>query len=97
MTATIDFLVRLKTLDRSGLKVRDVLVLWAVSRDDGLMGREVAMKLGYKSRSNVQDCVSRLIDHGMIEDRRTKRNNQTPNDLYILPAGEKFLADVVPL
>lgn len=93
----IDFLVRLGTIDRSTLKVRDILVLWAVSREDGLMGREVAMKLGFKSRSNVQDGIRRLIDQGYVEDRRAVKNQLTPNDLYITPKGTMFLASVVPL
>lgn len=95
--ATKDFLIRLRRIDRQGLKVRDILVLWAISREAGMMGREVAMKLGYKSRSNIQDGVKRLLIVEFIEDRRPYKNQMTPNDLHILPAGEKFLADVVPL
>lgn len=95
-TPTMDFLVRLRKIDDAGLKVRDALVLWAIAREPGMMGREVAMKLGYKSRSNVQDCVKRLMIAKFVEDRRPVVNQMTPNDLYILPAGETFLADLVP-
>lgn len=95
-----DFLIRLRKIDNAALKARDVIVLWAIGRHPGMMGRELAMKLGYKSRSNVQDCVTRLVLCKFVEDRRVvsdpKMFNRVPNDLWILPAGTQFLADVVP-
>lgn len=95
--AAPDFLIRLRKIDNACLKVRDVIVLWAIARTPGMMGLELAKKLGYKGRSHIQDCVVRLVDAGFVEDRRRIRNNHTPNDLHILPAGEVFLAHVVPL
>lgn len=96
-TSTIDFLARLKRIDNHDLKVRDVLILWAVAREPGMMGNEIAKKLGYKSRSNVQICIARLIRGSFIEDRRPVANQMTPNDLYATPAGEAFLAEIVPV
>jgi DNA-binding MarR family transcriptional regulator len=57
---TIDFLARLRKIDNRDLKARDVLILWAIAREPGMMGNEIARKLGYKSRSNVQICIARL-------------------------------------
>lgn len=96
ISPVVDFMLRLKKLDAAHLRPRDLLVLWAIQRDPGMMGRELSNKLGYPSRSNVQICITRLIFHGFIEDRRVIKNQLTPNDLYILPAGEKFLADIMP-
>lgn len=97
MTQSItDFMLRLKKIDAGGHTVRDVFILWAVARDPGLMGRELATKLGYKTRSAVQNRIGHLIQAGLLEDRRAKISQLTPNDLYITPAGEKFLAEVVP-
>jgi len=93
---TIEFLRRLKKIDAEDLRTRDILVLWAISRQGGMMGLELSRQLGYPSRSHVQICIERLIRHGFIEDRRKVVNQLTPNDLYILPAGIKFLAEVVP-
>lgn len=97
MTATIDFMVRLKKIDNAALTSRCVMVMWALKTEGGMMGQELAHKLGYKTRSNVQDSIKTLIAAGYIEDRRVKRNNQTPNDLWLLPKGEQFLADIVPV
>lgn len=97
MNATIDFLLRLKKLDGTSLSPRCIIVLWALKVEGGQMGQELAHKLGYKTRSNLQDTIRTLINEGYIEDRRVKMNNQTPNDLWILPKGEQFLADVVPV
>lgn len=89
---TVEFMAKLRIIDRSGLKVRDVIVLWAVREQPGMMGRELAMKIGLESRSNVQDQMARLIARGLIEDRRPTKDQQTPNDLHILDAGRQFLA-----
>lgn len=91
------FMVRLRKIDNAKLVTRDVLILWAVRATPGMMGRELAMQLGYKSRSNVQEHVKRLCRLGFVEDRRVKLDNRTPNDLYITPAGEALLAEIVPV
>lgn len=98
MTSTVqDFMIRLRKLDNAKLTPREVLLMWAISREPGMMGYELAKKLGYPSRSMVQIGIRRLVDFGFIEDRRPViRNRKIPNDLYIAPAGEKFLADLVP-
>lgn len=96
MIAMVDFMVRLKRIDNAGHNVRDVLILWAIKKEPGLMGRELAIKLGYKTRSNVQIRLRHLLDNGLLADHRIKKNNLTPNDLHITPAGEKFLDSVVP-
>lgn len=93
---SMDFLKRMHALDRSGLTPRDILLLWAIRTQPGMMGLELAKKLGYKSRSSVQDGIGRLIDRGYIEDRRPFHNQVTPNDLYILSAGETALDAMVP-
>jgi hypothetical protein len=94
---TIEFLARLKKIDNEMLTCRDILVLWAVAREPGMMGRQLALKLGYKTRSNIQLCVARLIRHKLMEDRRQQKDHMTPNDLYITPAGETLLAEIVPV
>lgn len=92
----VDFMVRLKKIDSAHLTNRDVLILWAVKKDPGVMGRELATKLGYKSRSNVQENILRLLRLKLIEDHRPQADNRTPNDLHLTPAGEAFLGDIVP-
>lgn len=93
---TTDFMVRLRKLDRAGLTVRDAVALWVIRGQPGMMGRELATTIGLKSRSNIQENIARLIRLGMIEDRRKAQNRLTPNDLYITPAGEQLLNDVIP-
>lgn len=96
MSPTVDFMTRLRKIDAAHLKIRDTMVLWVIAREHGTMGLEVAKKLGYPSRSHIQDGIRRLIDCGFVEDRRPQRNQQTPNELYATEAGNLFLADVVP-
>jgi DNA-binding MarR family transcriptional regulator len=91
---TAEFMVRLRKIDRSGLKVRDVIVLWAIRENPGMMGRELSSKLGYESRSHVQDCFQRLERHGFIVDRRVTRDQQTPCDFHITDPGKEFLASI---
>lgn len=93
---TVDFFVGLRKIDKSGLKARDVIALWAIRQTPGMMGRELALKIGLNTRSNIQDAIARLTMHGLIEDRRKTRDNRTPNDLHILPAGTVYLDDVIP-
>lgn len=95
-TAGIDFLVRLRKIDNANLKSRDIIILWAIAHTPGMMGLELARKIGMKTRSNVQIPIRRMIEAGLIEDRRRVKNLLTPNDLHILPYGEKFLADIMP-
>jgi DNA-binding MarR family transcriptional regulator len=94
--ATVDFFTRLRRIDNHDLKVRDIVILWAIAREPGMMGNEIAAKLGYKSRSNVKICIARLEREGYIEDRRPAINRSTPNDLHITPAGNVLLAEIVP-
>jgi len=95
MSRTLDFMLKLRRIDDAGLTQRYVLVLWAVRETPGMMGLELTRKLGYKTRSNIQHSISVLVDKGLIEDRRIKTGNLTPNDLHITPAGDKFLSDLI--
>lgn len=90
-------MVRLRRIDRQRLTVRDIIILWAIRNNPGVMGRELATKLGYKSRSNVQEGIARLLRAKFIEDRRPVQDHMTPNDLHITSAGQDFLEEVVPV
>lgn len=91
-----EFFVRLRLIENAKLKPRDIVVLYAIHATPGMMGQELAKKLGYGSRSNVQDCVIRLIKHGYAVDRRLTDNQQTPNDLHCTLAGKVLLSVIVP-
>lgn len=89
-------MVRLRRIENAKLKARDVVVLYAIQRQAGMMGREIAQKLGYQNRSALQHGLNRLLDEKLIEDRRLKHDQQTPNNFHITPAGAALLADIVP-
>lgn len=91
-----DFLVRLRKIENTGLKARDIVVLYAVVSTPGMMGNQIAGKLGYSSRSNLQDGFDRLMKGGFMEDRRPHHNQQTPNDFHATQAGRALIADIVP-
>lgn len=88
---SVEFMARLRKIDRSGLKVRDVIILWAIRENPGMMGRELSTKIGLESRSCAQDGLQRLMRRGLIEDRRLTFDQRTPNDFHILPAGREYL------
>jgi len=91
-----DFFIRLRKLENANLKLRDIFVLYTIGRNPGIMGQELSKKLGYASRSSVQDCISRLLRFGYVEDRRREVSQLVPNDLHILPRGEALITEVVP-
>lgn len=96
-TPSIDFLSRLRKIDLHKVKARDVVLLWAIAREPGMMGQELARKLGFEGRSNIQICLNRMIRDGYVDDRRSRKTNTTPNDLHISPKGAAVLADVMPV
>lgn len=89
-------MVRLRKIENAGLKARDIVVLYAIHGQAGMMGREIAQKLGYAHRSQLQDGLNRLTRGGYIEDHRKTHDQQTPNDFHITPAGKILIADIVP-
>jgi len=96
LSPAADFFVRLRKVDDRRLKPRDLMVLWVVAREHGTMGQEVAKKLGYPARSHIQDGIRRLLDQGLMEDRRKTKDQHTPSEFYITDAGTALLADIVP-
>lgn len=86
----VDFLVRLKRIDRHRMTVRDVLFLYTVINNPGINGLEGARSIGVKERSGIVRNIERLIKFNMIEDRREVAEKAIANRLYPLPAGIAF-------
>lgn len=95
MTATTDFMLKLRRIDDMKVIARDVLILWACRAKPGMMGMELALSLGYASRSVVQTRIRILCEMGLLDDRRKIRGPKTPNDLHITAAGSKFLDELL--
>jgi DNA-binding MarR family transcriptional regulator len=93
---TVDFLVRLRKIDKRTLTVRDVLVLYAVIENPGIAGNDVSHKLGLDNRSSIASNLLRLQREGYIEDRREVRRKANPAILHVLPAGIAFWDDIKP-
>lgn len=92
----MDFLVRLRKIDKRTLTVRDVLVLYAVIENPGIAGVDVAHKLGLPDRSSIASNVQRLEREGYIEDRRQVHRKAIPAMLHPLPAGIEFWNEIKP-
>lgn len=90
----VDFLVRLRKIDKQRLTVRDVIVLYAIMSKPGANGKEIARTIGIQDRSSIQLCLSRLMRHGFVEDRRTEARSTIPNILHVSPAGIDFWNDL---
>jgi DNA-binding MarR family transcriptional regulator len=93
---TVDFLVRLRRIDKRTLTVRDVLVLYTVIENPGIAGNEIAVKLGLENRSSIASNLQRLIREGYIEDHREVRRKANPAVLHALPAGRALWEEIKP-
>ena len=91
-TPTVELLLRLRKIDKSGLTARDVLLLCTIISNPGINGWDAGRKIGLAERSSVTFGMNRLIKHGFIEDRREQNlaGKGVPNRLYALPAGIEF-------
>lgn len=90
------FLVRLRKVDKLGLTVRDVLVLYAIIENPGADGLTISTKLGLRDRSALASNLHRLERIGFIEDRREKRQRAVPAALYPLEHGIAFWEEIKP-
>jgi len=94
--ATVEFLVRLKKIDKRGLTCRDVLVIYTIIHNPGCSGVELADKIGAGTHSNIVSNIRRLIRVGFMEDRRKEFKKAQPSSLHILPAGVEFWNELKP-
>jgi DNA-binding MarR family transcriptional regulator len=92
----IEFLVRLRKIDKRMLTVRDVLVLYTIIETPGIAGNEITNKLGLENRSSISSNIQRLIREGYIEDHREVCRKANPAVLHALPAGLAFWDDIKP-
>lgn len=89
-TPTVELLLRLRKIDKSGLTARDVLLLYTIISNPGINGWDAGRKIGLAERSSVTFGLARMIKRGLIEDRREVEHKGVPNRLYALPAGIEF-------
>ena len=69
-TPTVELLLRLRKIDKSGLTARDVLLLCTIISNPGINGWDAGRKIGLAERSSVTFGMNRLIKRDFIEDRR---------------------------
>lgn len=98
LTLNVEFLLRLRKIDKSGLTCRDILLLYTIIANPGINGWDAGRKIGVAERSSVTFGMNRLIKRGFIEDRREQNlvGKGVPNRLYALPAGVEFWNDLKP-
>ncbi len=97
----LPFMIGLNIIDEACVAPRDVLMMWAIRAEPGLMGKELARKIGKSERAHIQENAKRLIRYGMIEDRRPQNlnpssNRRVPNDFHITQKGSDFLDSLFP-
>lgn len=93
---TIDFLVKLRKIDKRTLTVRDLLVLYVIIETPGCSGIDVSNKLGLPVRSSIASNLLRLEREGYIEDRREVRSKAVSAILHPLPRGLEFWDEIKP-
>lgn len=92
----IEFLIRLRKIDKQGITVRDTLMLYILIGNPGMTGLDLGKATGFGNRSSVDSNIRRLIRHGLIEDRRERFGQAIPNDLHITPKGMEFWNSIKP-
>lgn len=93
---TIDFLVKLRKIDKRVLTVRDILILYAIIEKPGSSGNDIAMKLGLPLRSSVASNLLRLEREGYIVDHREVRSKANPGILHSTKRGLDFWDEIKP-
>lgn len=77
----IDFLMRLKKIERAGMTGRDLMLLYAVISKPGINGQHLANSINIGNRSAIDANIARLIKLGYVEDRRVLVQKATPQVL----------------
>lgn len=94
-TDIVNFLVRLRRIDNTGLSARDIVFLYAVIANPGLDANSIRIQMGIKVRGQVQSNIWRLIRHGLIEDRRTENRKAVATILHPTPKGIALWEDII--
>lgn len=93
---TLDFLVKLRKVDKRSLTVRDVLVLYAIIQQPGTCGIDISTKLGLSDRSAIASNLMRLERVGFITDHREVRSKANPAILHPTKSGIEFWDEIKP-
>ncbi len=93
-----DMLDRLKRIDKSGIKARDLLILHTIISSPGISGIDIAHKLGIPERSHIQSALYRMEALELIEDRRSPehRRKANPAMFHALPKGRALWDEIKP-
>ena len=93
-----DMLDRLKRIDKSGIKARDILILHTIISHPGISGIDIAHKLAFSERSHIQSALYRMQDLELIEDRRSPehRRKANPAMFHALPKGRALWDEIKP-
>lgn len=98
MTPEMEFLVRLRKIDRANMKVRDIILLYTIINNPGISGIDIAHKLGIPERSHIQHALIKLEALELIEDRRPEKDRRkaNPAQFYALSKGLALWNDLKP-
>jgi predicted MarR family transcription regulator len=92
----VDFLARLKALDKTGFTPRDVLIVYAIINKPGCSGIDVCNAIGVENHANIRCNLQRLQRFGLIEDRRDISAKAVPSVLVPLPKAHEFWESIKP-
>jgi len=92
---TIALLTALYRIDHSPFSIRDIMTLYTIITHPGCSGQEVCKLLGFPHRSAVQCALPRLIQEGLIEDRRTDVRKTVATVLHVTDKGRKFWTSLI--
>ena len=95
-TPTVDFLIRLRKIDKQGMTLRDTLLLYIVLGNPGMSGLDLGKAIGFGHRSSIDSNIRRMIRLGMIEDHRERHARAIPNNLHATEAGKAFWESIKP-
>lgn len=89
-----EVLTLLRGFDLIGCRPRDILMLAAIADNPGISSNLLYQKIGQVSRTTTVFGLKRLLDWGLIEDRRNKAKKAHSSFFYVTESGEAALADL---
>lgn len=88
--SVIEFLIRLRKIEKANLSIRDVVFLYVIMRNPGINGQDASDMMGIVNRSGIQKSLHKMIRIGLIEDRREKAAKAQSCKLHALQPAFDF-------
>lgn len=91
--STLNLYKILHAMDQAGLRTRDFTVLVLINEDPGISSNALCPRLGLPMRSMIREPLARLIDRGLVIDKRVRAQKAVMTRLHITEKGLRVLRE----